>query len=290
MIDNWNIVFPRASNSYNRGEIVNRFLLGCVLVVGVSLLGCSKQPARNGSGNEIAKDDSGSKKTEADGSDSSNKDVVNVEPEEGDGLVVEKGKVNPEAVALFDAGIAAYQASNLPLAHEKFLAASRKGHADSQFNLGLMYEQGIGVGKNEKEAVVWYGKSAMQGNSAAQFNLGVLYENGRGTKVDFAKANAWYRKASVQGDPLAIGNLGMLYVRGDGVKVNRVAGVALLLMSATMDPSPGNNARRNITATRGLTAEMIGSAQSLTEVLSSADNLLLPLDRFLKESENRKTK
>jgi len=41
----------------------------------------------------------------------------------------------------------------------------------------MMYEQGIGVGKDEQEAVAWYGESAALGSSDAQFNLGVLYEN-----------------------------------------------------------------------------------------------------------------
>jgi len=132
--------------------------------------------------------------------------------------------------ANFEAGIAAYQANDLPLAYKSFLVAAKEGHADSQFNVALMYERGIGVGKDEKEAVVWYGKSASQGNAAAQFNLGVLYENGRGTEIDFVKANEWYRRASVQGDALAIGNLGMLYVRGQGVKENKIAGAALLLL------------------------------------------------------------
>ena len=53
----------------------------------------------------------------------------------------------------------------------------------------MMYEQGIGVGKDEQEAVVWYGESAAQGVSAAQFNLGVLYENSRGTPIDYAKTS-----------------------------------------------------------------------------------------------------
>jgi TPR repeat protein len=188
--------------------------------------------------------------------------------------------------ANFEAGIAALEANNMPLAYKAFLAAAKEGHADSQFNVAVMYEQGIGVGKDEKESVVWYGKSAVQGNAAAQFNLGVLYENGRGTGIDYAKANEWYRKASVQGDALAIGNLGMLYVRGQGVKENKVAGMALLLVSATEDQSPENQARRNITATRGLTAEMIGVAQALSEEMSSAKNLLVPLDQYLQESAN----
>jgi len=188
--------------------------------------------------------------------------------------------------ANFQAGIAAYQANDLPLAYKEFLAAAKEGHADSQFNVAVMYEQGIGIGKDEQEAFVWYGKAASQGNAAAQFNLGVLYENGRGTKIDFEKANEWYRKASVQGDALAIGNLGMLYVRGQGVKQNKVAGVALLLVSATMDPSPENHAKQNISGTRGLTTEMIVAAQELSEKLSSAKNLLVPLDEYLKASEN----
>jgi len=191
---------------------------------------------------------------------------------------------NPTALSHFDAGIAAYEANNLPLAYQEFLAAAEEGHADSQYNVGLMYEQGIGVEKDEKEAVAWYGQSAAQGNSAAQYNLGVLYENGRGTEIDYAKANEWYRKASVQGDALAIGNLGMLYMRGQGVKENKIAGVALLLISATRDPSPENHARQNIATTRGLTTAMIVEAQELSGEMSSAQNLLVPFDLYLKES------
>jgi TPR repeat protein len=192
-----------------------------------------------------------------------------------------------DAMANFEAGIVAYQANDLPLAYAAFLTAAEDGHADSQFNVALMYEKGIGVGKDEKEAMVWYGKSALQGNANAQFNLGVFYENGRGTKVDFAKANEWYRKASVQGDALAIGNLGMLYVRGQGVKENKTAGVALLLVSATQDTSPQNHAKRNIAATRGLSAEMITAAQSLSGEMSSAKNLLVPLDQYLKNVDKK---
>ncbi len=53
----------------------------------------------------------------------------------------------------FTEGVAAYQAGNLLLAVKEFRAAAQQGHSDSQFNLGLMYEQGIGVTKDEKEAV-----------------------------------------------------------------------------------------------------------------------------------------
>ena len=192
--------------------------------------------------------------------------------------------------ANFKAGVAAIDANNMPLAYKKFLVAAKEGHADSQFNLGVMYEQGIGTTKNEKEAVIWYTKAAEQGNSGAQFNLGVLYENGLGTPIDYAKANKWYRKASLQHDGLAIGNLGMLYIRAQGVKENKIAGVALLLLSSTIDQSPENNARKNITATRGLTTAMVTEAQTLSDKMNTAPNMLVILDQYLKKSTGSSAK
>ena len=189
--------------------------------------------------------------------------------------------IKPAQAGLKDA-IAAYEAGNPQLAAKEFRAGADKGDADCQFNLALMYEQGMGIDKNEKEAAFWYQKSAELGNANAQFNLGVLFENGRGTAVDFARANQWYRKAAVQGDALAIGNLGMLYVRGDGVKVDKIVGLALLLQSATMDSSPANHAKMNIAATKGLTPDMVAAAQKLADELTKSKNLLIPLDQYLK--------
>ena len=190
------------------------------------------------------------------------------------------------ALAGLEEGVRAYEAGDLPLAFKEFRAVADAGNADGQFNVALMYEQGIGVAKDEQQSVVWYEKSAQQGNSNAQFNLGVLYENGRGTSVDFTEANKWYRKAAAQGDALAIGNLGMLYMRGDGVKVDKKPGLAPLIQLATLDNSPGNNAKRNIAATKGLTTNMVTTAQTLSDELGSATNLLIPLDQYLSRTAN----
>ena len=53
-----------------------------------------------------------------------------------------------------------------------------------------------------------------------------------------------------------------------------------------MDSSPENYAKRNITATRGLTTQMITEAQTLSNELSSAKNLLVPLDQYLQKFAN----
>lgn len=186
------------------------------------------------------------------------------------------------SLADFDEGVAAYQSGNVPLAVKEFREAADEGHSDSQFNLGLMYEQGIGVEKDEKEAVVWYLKSAQQGNSNAQYNLAVLYENGRGCEVNFQQAHKWYREAVMQDDGLAVGNLGMLYLRAQGVKEDKVAGLALLITSVTMDNSPENRAKQNISLTKGVTATIIEESQALASEMDNYKNVLPVLDRYLK--------
>ena len=48
--------------------------------------------------------------------------------------------------------------------------------------------------------MAWFRKAAEQGYANAQSNLGVMYNNGRGITKDEAQAVAWFRKAAEQGD------------------------------------------------------------------------------------------
>ena len=50
-----------------------------------------------------------------------------------------------------------------------------KNKHQAQFNIGLIYEQGLnGVEKNPNIAYEWYKKSAAQGNQRARFNMEYL--------------------------------------------------------------------------------------------------------------------
>ena len=98
--------------------------------------------------------------------------------------------------------------------------AAEQGHAEAQFNLGDMYDNGQGVKQDYFKAVEWYQKAADQGQSDAQFNLGYMYANGRGVKQDYFKAVEWYQKAAEQGNASAQYNLGIMYYDGEGVRQN----------------------------------------------------------------------
>ena len=62
-----------------------------------------------------------------------------------------------------------------------------------------MYDQGRGMPQSDKEAAGSYRKAADQGHAEAQFNLGVMYDEGRGVPQSDKEAAMWYRKAADQG-------------------------------------------------------------------------------------------
>ncbi|EMS2178467.1 tetratricopeptide repeat protein [Neisseria gonorrhoeae] len=80
------------------------------------------------------------------------------------------------------------------------LQAAEQGNAAAQFNLGVMYENGQGVGQDYVQAVQWYRKASEQGDAQAQYNLGLMYYDGRGVRQDLALAQQWLGKACQNGD------------------------------------------------------------------------------------------
>jgi TPR repeat protein len=54
------------------------------------------------------------------------------------------------------AGQHAFQNGDYATALKEFLPLATQGNPDAQLNLGVMYQQGLGVRKDYKEAVRWY--------------------------------------------------------------------------------------------------------------------------------------
>jgi TPR repeat protein len=125
-----------------------------------------------------------------------------------------------------DKGYAAYKEKDYQTAITWFNKAAEQGDANAQYNLGIMYVDGLGVKKDYLQAATWYRKAAKQGHASARYNLGVMYENGQGVKKDYVQAIAWYRKAAEQGQANAQYNLAFMYKNGQGVKKDYVQAVA----------------------------------------------------------------
>lgn len=102
---------------------------------------------------------------------------------------------------------------------------NKKTRANRQYELGLMYANGMVVKKNVRQAIEWYRKAAEGGNQEAldalkelaenkdyseetkanaQYALGSLYTNSEGVEKGVSKGMEWYRKAAIWGHEKAL--------------------------------------------------------------------------------------
>ncbi|KAF0475501.1 HCP-like protein [Gigaspora margarita] len=73
-----------------------------------------------------------------------------------------------------------------------YLRSSKGGNARGQYSVGVCYQNGIGIDKDDNKAFEWYMKSAKGGDPCGQYNVGNCYENGIGVEKDEGKAFKWY--------------------------------------------------------------------------------------------------
>jgi TPR repeat protein len=73
-----------------------------------------------------------------------------------------------------------YKQKQFEKAAKLYQQCANMGDDDCQLALGVMYEFGEGVPKNDSQAVAWYRKAAEQGNPIGQKTLGLMYELGKG--------------------------------------------------------------------------------------------------------------
>lgn len=140
---------------------------------------------------------------------------------------------------------------NYQLAAHYFNESASQGNSEAQYNLGVMYLTGIGVGRNYQKALHLLTLSAHQGQIMARYQLGLMYLDGLGTAPDCEVAvkflknvvekGSWthimelafekylqgdemhtalllYQEMAEQGLEVAQSNVAFMYNRGYGVK------------------------------------------------------------------------
>jgi len=154
------------------------------------------------------------------------------------------------------AGIEAYRSKDYQRAFEEWKLSAGAGDAEAQFDLGVLYAQGLGVPRDLSEAARWYRKAALQGYAEARFAMGRMYSQGwgaprdeadalrrfqsatvvdpegriewpeikgSGMRQDLRQAAYWYGLAAEQGHAQAQVQLALLYAAGRGVKRDAAA-------------------------------------------------------------------
>ena len=126
---------------------------------------------------------------------SANRDEVDLFADRG----VMDAEVEQASRILSDLEKNGYQASDVSSFDKNFqklLAASKENHPRATLPLGKCYKNGVGVAKDEAEAVKWFRTSAEAENVEAMRLLGDCYRSGTGVSRDSKKAVEWYEKAA----------------------------------------------------------------------------------------------
>ena len=120
----------------------------------------------------------------------------------------------------FDAGIAAKDRGHYATAIRAWLPLAEAGSAESQNNIGHMFEEGLGVSQNYQTAMSWYRKAAEQDLAQAQHNVGLLYYNGYGLQANPREAVRWFRQSADQGLDASEYMMGLAYYQGEGLELD----------------------------------------------------------------------
>jgi TPR repeat protein len=84
------------------------------------------------------------------------------------------------------------------------------GYPPAQVVLGYFYDIGSLVTQDSQQAADWYKKAAKQDDRLADWLLGRLYYTGNGIPRDLSAAEPWLQRAANQGDPFGEYLLGMI--------------------------------------------------------------------------------
>jgi uncharacterized protein len=161
------------------------------------------------------------------------------------------------AADTLEEAVAAYRKADYTTALRIYRSMADQGLAVAQFNVGLMYDNGQGISKDEVQAMKWYRLAADQGRPDAQYQLGHLYYK----QDNYAEAAKWFHLAADQGRADAQSNLGLMYAEGESVPQDFVQALMWFTLSAAQHHKDGVENRDK--AAGLMTSAQIAEAQKL---------------------------
>ncbi len=120
---------------------------------------------------------------------------------------------------LYENGIGGVQHDQFK-AHELHMEAATRNVPPAMYEVALMLERGLGCMQNFSEAAFWYEEGAKRGHLESFNNLGALYKEGHGVAVDESRCFICFKKAADGGLAEGLYNLGLLYDQGIGCEMN----------------------------------------------------------------------
>ena len=89
-------------------------------------------------------------------------------------------------------------------------SAAEQGDLESQYELAVRYQLGLGVPRDAAMAVAWYREAAEKRLVDAQIHLGGMLASGDGVAAAPVEGQAWWSLAAKSGDPVAVAGAELL--------------------------------------------------------------------------------
>ncbi len=147
-------------------------------------------------------------------------------------------------------------------------ARAAGGDASAQLALGIRYQEGDGVIKNDTEAAKWFALAAKSGLAEAQYRYGLALLEGRGVVQDYKAAFDWIRKTAERGYAPAQLSLGELYRFGTGTGTDKARAYLWFNLAAAQGVEAAAKARDSMVVQ--LKPEQIAAMQEEARRLSRA--------------------
>ena len=129
------------------------------------------------------------------------------------------------ALAGWDEGLAAYQRHDWAKAAAEFRPLAKTGNSAAQARLGHLLFVGLGVPRDDVEALSLLRVAAEAGDPLAQHWLGTAYFLGRAVPRDMSTAMVWFSRAADAGFGESLHSLGEFYFNGIGLSKDEAKGV-----------------------------------------------------------------
>jgi TPR repeat protein len=113
-----------------------------------------------------------------------------------------------------------------------FLPVAERGDSRAQAMIGNIYHLGRGMKVDERQAFIWYEKSAAQGNRQAEHFLADMYWQGwEDHPRDFSKSAAYWKAAALKGMKEAQTAYGYAHEFGEGVPRDRKLAIYWMMLA-----------------------------------------------------------
>jgi TPR repeat protein len=122
------------------------------------------------------------------------------------------------------------------------------GYANSEYTLGKLYAEGVGIEKDERRAAELYLSASIKGFARAQYNLGKVYRDGVGMSKDEGLSMFWFAEAAERGHARAQDRMGDRYLLGRGVAKDEVEALKWSILASRQGVAESDRRRFQLAA------------------------------------------